>query len=361
MLKVIQVVSDSNIGGAGKTIVNMLQSFDSRKIKSVVILPTSSKLISYLNKIDDVKVIELDLLNETSFNIKIIKEFRRIFLLEHPDIVHTHASISARIAAKQLGIKIVYTRHWLANRDTNFFCKVLNNYLCDKAIAVSNAVAVTLNDMGIAKKKISVVYTGVPKLNRLVRAQKKIIRKKYNLNDELVVGTVARLEEVKGLKYFIDAACIFLSYNPNAKFFIFGNGSLKDALHEYAYRIKHEDRIIFKETIDDLEEVVNLFDIFILSSLQEALSLALLEAMSVGTVCIATRCGGPCEIIVHRENGFLVPIENSQAIADAIKFLSHNEPLRKKISEQARKTIQNNFCVKRMADKIMQLYMNLVE
>ena len=63
---------------------------------------------------------------------------------------------------------------------------------------------------------------------------------------------------------------------------------------------------------------------FVLPSIQEALSLALIEAMSAGCACIATNCGGPSEIINNKNNGLLVPIKNSDAIFDAIKFLFEN-------------------------------------
>jgi len=358
MLKVIQVLSDSNIGGAGKVVLNMIKYFDTQKINSKVIMPVNNKLKKLLA--NHCEILELKNLNEVSFDFSLIKIFLDIFRKEKPDIIHTHASFSARVAAKKLKIKTVYTRHWLGGERTNFFIKLLNNYYCDAAIAVSQAASNSLLLTGISDKKINIIHNGVDYLKKFLPIEKKILRAKYNLDQEFVFGTIARLEHVKGLKYFIDAANIFLKNYSNAKFFIFGDGSLKNQLENYVHEINRADKIIFKNNFHNLEEIINLFDIFILSSLQEALSLALLEAMSVGCACIATRCGGPEEIIINNHNGLLVKTQSAHELYNAMKILYLDQERREIISQNAYNMIQEKFSAKIMSDNITRLYLNLV-
>ncbi len=357
-MKVIHVVSDSNIGGAGKVILNILKYLD-KDIECKVIIPKDSKLKPFINELN-YETIEIENLAERSFKKNLIKKFMQIFIDEKPDIVHTHASLSARIAAKKLKIKTVYTRHWLGSEKTNFLLRILNNYFCDAAIAVSQSASNTLIATGISEKKINIIHNGIEPLKKFSDIEKRILRNKYELDDEFVFGTMARLEKVKGLKYFIDAANGFLNYNPNAKFLIFGEGSLRNDLENYVHELKRESNIIFKGFSYDTQEAFNLFDVFVLPSVQEALSLALIEAMSAGCACISTNCGGPTEIIKNNENGFLVPIKNSDAILETMKFLYENDDVREKFSINGYNFVRENFSAQAMTNSIVKLYKGLV-
>ena len=110
MIKVIEVSSDSNIGGAGKCILTFLKTFDREKFDVCVILPKNSLLKAEAEKYK-VKIFEVDYLAEKSLDIRAVSRLKRLFKRLKPDVVHTHASMSARIAAKLCGIGTVYTRH----------------------------------------------------------------------------------------------------------------------------------------------------------------------------------------------------------------------------------------------------------
>ena len=360
-MKVIQVVSDSNIGGAGKVVINMLKFFDKEKIDCKVIIPKDSKLKPYIKQLG-YDTIEIDGLGEVSFDLKLIKTFIKIFSDEKPDIVHTHASLSARIAAKKLKIKVVYTRHWLDQGKTNFFARLINNYLCDAVVAVSQATGNFVLSTGVAEKKINIIHNGIEPIRKYSDIEKKILRARCRVDDDtFVFGTVARIEKVKGIKYFIDAADLFLRYNPNAEFLIFGEGTLTKELENYVRELKREKNIIFEGFADNTQEVYNLLDVFVLPSLQEALSLVLLEAMSAGCPCIATDCGGPREIIKENENGILVKTKDSHAIFEAMKFLFENKDIRDKFSANAWHHVREKFSASGMTNKITELYERLIE
>lgn len=360
-IKVMQVISDSNIGGAGKVLLNLLSCFDKSEIDCKVIIPKESKLKNYVNKIG-YETFEIDGLGEVSFSFDLIKKLAGIFKIEKPDIVHTHASLSARIAAKNLKIKMVYTRHWIGNTKTNLVLRLINNYFCDAAIAVSQEVSRSLIATGIDERKIKIIHNGVMPLKIYSSIEKKILKNKYRIEDEFVFGVVARLEKVKGIKYFIDAANKFLGYNKkNVKFFIFGDGSLKNNLENYVHELHLDKKIIFAGFIENIAKAVNLLDVFVLPSIQEAFPLSLLEAMSVGCACIATRCGGPTEIITDRENGVLVGKRDTDALFAAMKLLYEDSTMRKNIGDAAIKLIKNNFSVKAMTDKTVEIYKRLVD
>ena len=111
MIKVVNVISDTNIGGAGKCVINFCKNYNQKEFEIVVVVPKGSAWIEEL-KDSRAKLIEIDGLKDKSFDIKALFKLIKIFRKEKPDIVHTHASSIARIAAKFVkDTKIIYTRH----------------------------------------------------------------------------------------------------------------------------------------------------------------------------------------------------------------------------------------------------------
>ena len=110
-IKVLNIISDTNIGGAGKCVITYSNNYNTEKYEIIVAMPKDSLLKQEIEKAG-VRVIELEGLRDKSLDIPAIKKIRKVIEEEKPDIVHTHASLSARIAARQYKkCKIVYTRH----------------------------------------------------------------------------------------------------------------------------------------------------------------------------------------------------------------------------------------------------------
>lgn len=111
MIKVINVICDTNVGGAGKCLVNFAKYCNKDEFDVKYVVPKGSKLISLLQK-QNANIIEIDGIKDKSFDLKSLRKLIKIFKQEKPDIVHTHATLVARLAAKIYGkCKIIYTRH----------------------------------------------------------------------------------------------------------------------------------------------------------------------------------------------------------------------------------------------------------
>lgn len=108
-IKVIEVSSDTNIGGAGKCLLTLLENFDYNTFDVKVVLPKNSLLKPHIDKMN-IPVIEVDGIADKSLDFAAVKKLRMIFKRERPDIVHTHASMSARIAAKTRRVQRLFIR-----------------------------------------------------------------------------------------------------------------------------------------------------------------------------------------------------------------------------------------------------------
>ena len=358
MIKVIHVLSDMKIGGAGSWLLNLLGAIDKEKFEIKVVLPQGSMLTDKIKNLG-FEVISVDGIKDKSYDARAVNLLYYIFRAEKPDIVHTHASLSARLAAKRAGARIINTKHCIDSRITGirrFAGALINDRYSDGIIAVSEAVKRNIAENGVPDDKISVIYGGINPVKVLDDREKSLAREKWGIGEEVVVGIVARLTEVKGHKYFIDAAEIISRDNDNVKFFIAGIGPKEEELKELIKQKGLTDKVVFTGFVDEIYEVFNIIDINVISSLSEALCLSLIEGMSVGKPSVAADTGGIPEVIKNGYNGFLVPAGDAEGLADAILKLIHDPGLRKAMGDRGREIMEKSFTAEIMAEKIEELY-----
>lgn len=367
--KIIEVSTDTNIGGAGKCLITLLENFDYGKFEVKVILPPDSLLKPHIDKLG-IEVIEVAGIAEKSLDIKSINTLRKVFKEEKPDLVHTHASMSARIAARQAGAKVVYTRHSVFPPSRLLTCfpgrlinGMFNNHYADGIIAVAEAAKENLTDTGVDASKIRVILNGVDGLKRASEAERGKIRERFGVKDgEKVISIVARLEDIKGHDYFIEAADMLLKDGVDARFFIAGTGSYEQQLREKVKRLEREDKIIFTGFISDVDKLMNITDIQVNASYgTEATSLALLEGMSIGVPAVVSDFGGNPGVIKNNRNGFVVAKQNSAALKTALKQLLEDQTLYKAMSESSVRIFKSVFTARAMTRNTEKYYMEILK
>lgn len=368
-IKVIEVSSDTNIGGAGKCLLTLLENFDYSKFEVKALIPRRSLLKPSIEKLG-IPVIEVDGIADKSLDFTAVKELKRIFKREKPDIVHTHASMSARIAAKQAGAKVIYTRHSVfspSKRISKGIGKIINgivnNHYADKIIAVAEAAKDNLTDTGIKESKINVILNGVEGLLPVSSDEERIIKKRFELPDGYkAVSIVARLEDIKGHDYFIEAADKLLRKGIKARFYIAGTGSYEQHLKEKVKKLNRQEQIIFTGFISDIDKLMSITDVQANASFgTEATSLALLEGMSLGIPAVVSDFGGNPGVIKNGENGFVVPKQNSEALAEKLEMLLTDEKLYSDMSEKAKEIFERTFTASAMTQKTEALYTEMVK
>lgn len=351
MIKVLEVSSDSNIGGAGKCILTFLKFCDRTKFEPIAVVPRGSLLIPEIKALD-VEIIEMDNLAEKSLDRRAISALRKLFKEIKPDLVHTHASMSARIAAKTLGIPVVYTRHSVfpqpkkltsfPGRQINGF---INNITADRIIAVAEAAKDNLTETGVCEGKIEVILNGVEPLKPIPDAELSAVREQYGIEpDEKVAVMAARLTEVKGHKFFVEAAKRLKEKGVRAKFIIAGTGDTENALKEQIKANNLEDTVIMAGFISNVAPLMNLMDVQVNCSFgTEATSLALLEGMSLGKPIVASRFGGNPGVVQDGVNGYLTPICDTDVLTERLEKLLTDESLYNRLSENCKNIFAEKF------------------
>ena len=368
MTRIIHVISDSNIGGAGKYLLNYLENCDRNSFKVKVVVPIKSKLIEEISNLG-FEYFEIDGLAEQSYNKIAVKKLIEIFKNEKPDIVHSHACLSARIAARKCKSKIIYTRHTdaepskkLTNPIGKFINGLINGYFSDGIIAVSNSARENLIRTGISNKKIKIIYNGVSPADKITDTEQiKNIYKSFGLPyGAKIISIVARLEEIKGHEYFIDAAKIVSERGyDDVKFIIAGIGTREDFLKEYALK-KNVKNVVFLGFIKNIYELNNITYIQVNTSIYEAFGLAVVEGMRVGVPAVVSNCGGNPEVTKDGINGYVVNGQNPDEIAAKIIYLIDNEDVYKKMSDNSLKLFYENFTADIMAKNIEKYYLEIL-
>lgn len=364
--KLIHVISDTNIGGAGKYLLTFLNGFNREKFEAIVVIPFNSKLKPEIEKLN-VKVIEAEHIADKSYSSKAVgtlKDIFKFYLDKGKMIVHTHGCLSARIAAAKLkfwhkNVKIVFTRHSVFEPTAKMkrgirkaLNKTFNKLTSDKIIAVANAAKKNLTDTGVPSNLIQVIYNGVPPVKRIPDEEKIELCRRLGIRKELtIVLMAARLTAVKGQSYVIQAAKKFIG---KAEFLIAGTGEDEGKLREMA---KDAPNVHMLGFVDNMEEIMNITDIQINASFgTEAASLALLEGMSLGIPAIATDYGGNPELIINNKNGFVIRQKSSTAIEDSIDIMIHRTDLFNKMERGALDYYSKHFTDKIMIERMQELY-----
>ncbi|MEE1043228.1 MAG: glycosyltransferase [Clostridia bacterium] len=368
MKKILHIISDSNIGGAGKYLLNYLEYCNTEEYQVKIILPFNSKLIPEIANMG-FDYCEIEGLAEKSFSMVAVKQLIAIFKKEKPHIIHSHACLSARVAGKLCGVKgIVYTRHTdsppgkkLSNPVGKIINGFVNGFLADGIIAISESARKNLTDTGISDKKINIIYNGVSPAKKLDAEERKVVFENMGFKyGDKIIGIVARLEEIKGHEYFIDAAKIVQDKGYDAKFVIAGIGSREEFLKQYA-KEKGVNNVTFLGFVKNVSDLNNIMYLQVNTSSYEALGLAAIECMRLGVPSIVSSYGGNPEVVTNGVNGFVVNGQNSQEFAEKIIKLIDDEELYNKFSQNAVNIYNEKFKAELMAKKMEEFYSNILE
>ncbi len=369
MIKVLNIISDSNIGGAGKCLLNFAKYCNRKEFDVKVVVPKGSLLTPELKKLE-CPVIEAENIADKSFDKKAVKTLMAVIKKENPLIVHTHGNLSGRVAAKLCGKKIVYTRHSVfpvSSRISHglgkFVNKTMNEFLADGIIAVAEAAKDNLTEGGIDGRKIRVILNGVEAVEECSEKEKNETKLKYGIGSEdFVIGILARMEPYKGHIYLVEAAEVLRNKGYNIKVIMAGTGNCEDELKKAVREKKLEDVIIFPGFVNEIKGILSVMDLQANASYgTEATSLALLEGMSLGIPAVVSDYGGNPGVISNGENGFIFKQKCSGEMAKCIELLISDRQKYEYVSEKAKKIFAEKFTAKIYAENIENVYKDIAE
>jgi glycosyltransferase involved in cell wall biosynthesis len=369
MVKVLNIICDSNIGGAGRVLLNYLKYCDKAVFDVSVCLPIGSLLAQPLRDAG-AAVYELGISPEKSYDRKDIGTLKTAINGINPDIVHTHGSLSGRIAARRCGKVVIYTRHsvfppgrFVRSGPGKLLNKIINEHYADRIIAVSSAAKENLTDTGINGGLIDVVMNGVEPIRRSDDAACAALRAKYGIADgDFVCGILARLEPYKGHMLILEAAKILKDEGWRIKILIAGTGAYEDAVRIKAQELGLDDTIVFCGFISDVAPFLSILDVQLNASYgTEATSLSLLEGMSIGLPAVVSDYGGNPYVIEDGVNGLLFHSRDSGGLAGCVRRLMDDRRQLSLLKENAVRIYGERFTGQIFARNVENIYMKTLE
>ena len=176
-----------------------------------------------------------------------------------------------------------------------------------------------------------------------------------------IVGTACALEPVKGIMYFLMAAELILSSGHDVEFMIAGSGPEEETLRRAAQVLDIANRVTFVEHVREPRQVLELFDVFVIPSIEQGLGTIMIEAMALGKPVVATRVGGIADFFVNEKHALLIPPANQKALADKIKFLLDNPDKARRLAANGQSLVRERFSAERMTRQTAQLYRDVLE
>lgn len=248
--------------------------------------------------------------------------------------------------------------------------KRVQRYACQMAdCLLVNATAV--KDWLIGERydpsKIVVIQNGVDlsRFNQPLNSAR--IAQEFGLpHDAPIVTVVSRLNRLKGLEQFLEAAAIVSARFPAARFLVVGDTNPSDraywsVLTGLAEKLRVSERVVFTGLRTDVPELLASATVSVMPSLNEALSNVVLESMAAGVPTVATSVGGTPEAVQDGVTGLLVPPADSRALASAICRVLDDPALAVRLGRAARQSVNERFSMERMVSETERLYHTLLE
>jgi glycosyltransferase involved in cell wall biosynthesis len=294
--------------------------------------------------------------------IKKIREFK-------PDIIHTHlakAGVIGRVASLLSGHKSIrihtYHGHLLTGYFTGYklalliFVEKSLAKVTHHLVAVGEKVKEDLIEVGIGSRaKFSVVNPGV-QIQPLPDKQK--VLTKLDLDQEIIYcAFIGRLTKIKRPDRMLEVASELKNRNINIHFIVAGGGELLAESKNIA--LKQNLPVTFLGWQEDIEEVLAISDLVLLTSDNEGTPIALIQAGMAGIASVSTNAGSIAEVVVNNQTGLITDF-SVKNIADALEKLASNSQLRKQYGQAASQFCLGKFHTEIMISNYSKLYKQLI-
>jgi glycosyltransferase involved in cell wall biosynthesis len=397
-MKIFRLIARLNVGGPARHVVwltKFLQNEEFQSILATGTVPEGEEDMSYFatqNGVEPLFIPEMSRELSPKDIISLWKVFKQIWR-EKPQIIHTHtakAGTIGRIAGLLYRltfhrVKIVHTFHghvfhsYYGKRKTQVFLlieKTLARFATDKIVVISQQQFSEIHEQfGVGKREqFEIIPLGID-LSAFENTDEKknILRNEIGAkDDEILVGLVGRLTEIKNISLFLQIAKLYKesSSEVKLKFIIIGDGNVRKNLEREAETLDIADVVVFLGNRNDADIFYAGLDIVALTSLNEGTPLSLIEAMANKKSVISTEVGGVVDLLGQvnkefnsfkvRQRGISVESNNAKGFLDGLLYLANSEKLQVELKSNGRQFILGNYSKERLLNDVTTLYRKII-
>ena len=408
MRKVVRIIARLNVGGPARHVVwlsaGMRQDGYDTLLVSGVVPPGEDDMAYVAAQANVSPLIVPEMSREISLRDAItIWKLYRLLLREKPDLVHTHTAKAgsvgrvaglmyrwltpATLIGRPRPCRFVHTYHghvfhsYYGSAKTRLFLTVermLARLVTDRIVVITEQQRQEINgNFRVGKAgQFAVIPLGIDlTVYDDWQNRRAAFRPELNVaRDEILVGIVGRLTEIKNHRMFLEAAAFFKkNYQTKVRFVVIGDGHLRSKLEQEVDLLGLRDDVWFLGSLKDPENFYPALDVVALTSLNEGTPLSLIEAMANARPVVATAVGGVVDLLgakvsqdsgrpfaIH-ERGISVSSRDAVGVAEALAYLISNEALSRELGDRGRAFVVQNYDKERLIADISALYAQLLK
>jgi glycosyltransferase involved in cell wall biosynthesis len=356
MKRILLVTYSLDLGGLERMVVSLANGLDPREFEArVCCIAHAGPLARSLRSPDMLHVIG----HEGRINYRACAELHRLVRRLSIDVVHTHNTpglLYAYCPAALARAPIVHTNHGVVFTEKEHGAVGFTERLISRRVARYVCVSEHLKghvarEWRMPESSIEVVYNGVdlPDLSDEPRLRE---------GREILIGSVGNLRAIKNYALLVSAFASLVRRHPRCRLELVGDGPDRESLESLSRELGVADTSHFVGHAPEPSVYLKKFDVFVLPSLSEGISLSILEAMAAKKICLVSNVGGTPEIVEDAVNGFLFTSNDSGELAEKLISLVDRIDSAEldRVRERARTTVERKFSLAAMVRRYGDLY-----
>ncbi|MBU43055.1 MAG: glycosyl transferase [Spirochaetaceae bacterium] len=347
---VLHITTARSWRGGEQQVLYLALALSEQGIRQCIVAPPGSELSARARQAG-LEVAEIPILGELDFLA--VRRIRKLALERGYHLLHAHTakahSLGLLARKKSDKLKLIVSRRVDFPARQNFLSrKKYQSPYVDRYIAISRNVKRILVADGIDEDRISVAYSGIDSARFQKLPDCQYLRQEFRCEGHLILGNIAALVDHKDHRTLLEAVGVLQELTDRSdgpekhwKLLIVGEGELEGYLKALCEELHLEDRVIFTGFRKDIPALLNLFDVFVMSSKEEGLGTAVLDAMAAGLPVVSTAGGGIPEMIDHKKGGLLSPVRGPRNLAESLYYIMSRSGIRKRYGSYNRKRVKD--------------------
>lgn len=354
-LRIAHVSGESGFSGGEVQVFLLMEGLRARGHANLLVCPPGSRAASHAEA-RGFEVACIAMRND--FSLGAAREIARILAERRPALVHCHtgrANWLGGLAARRIGIPAVSTRRMDRRVKPGLRTRWLYGSLLRRVAAISPAVEARLRAGGVPADRIRIIWSAIDPETLVPTAPRETLRARFGAS----AGThcllvAANLVHRKGVDVLLEAMAI--DRRDDTLAWVAGEGTERATLEAMATRLGLGERVRFLGHRDDIPDLLEACDVFVLPSRQEGLGVAALEAMARSRPVVASAVGGLAEAVIPEETGLLVPPDDAPALAAALARVVGDAGFAARLGAAGARRVEAHFLAEAMVDAYEILY-----